>query len=122
MKHTHRTFFFLSCLTGLLAACTKSEPADNGTNGISYSCTGISPKFSTDIQPILTGVCSINSNCHGTGSLNTGGPLTNQSEVSAKAGRIKAAILSGAMPQNGSLTQSQVNAFLCWIDSGSPDN
>ena len=56
MKNTHRTFFF-SCITGLLAVCSKPEPAGNGTNGISYSCMRYQPEISTDIQPILTGVC-----------------------------------------------------------------
>ena len=122
MKKTlFAVLFIFSIIILSLNSCSKNSPSGNG-GGISFSCTGISPKFSTDVQPILNTVCSINSNCHGAGSANTGGPLTNQSEVSAKSVRIRAAILAGSMPQSGSLSQAQVNAFICWIDSGSPNN
>jgi len=115
------TSLFFS-VTLLFISCSKSTPSGSGGAGISFSCVGISPKFSTDVQPILTTVCSINSNCHGAGSSNSGGPFTTQAEVSAKRSNIRAAILSGAMPQSGSLSQAQINAFICWIDSGAPDN
>jgi hypothetical protein len=26
------------------------------------------------------------------------------------------------MPQSGTLTQAQINAFICWIDSGASNN
>jgi hypothetical protein len=26
------------------------------------------------------------------------------------------------MPQSGTISQAQVNAFICWIDSGAPNN
>jgi len=108
----------------VFTACSKSGTEEGGGSGggISFSCVGISPKFSADIQPILTSVCSINSNCHATGSLNIGGPFTSHGEVFAKRSNIRAAILAGTMPQNASLTQAQLNAFICWIDSGSPNN
>ncbi len=123
MKTTYRflslTLFILSLF---FFSCSKSDPAGGGGSGITYSCAGISPKFSSDVQPILNTVCSINSNCHGSGSANSGGPFTSQAEVSAKSAKIRAAILSGTMPQSGTITQTQINAFICWIDSGSPNN
>ncbi|HMU09158.1 MAG TPA: hypothetical protein PKC54_04085 [Ferruginibacter sp.] len=108
----------------LSVSCSKSDPSNGsgGGGGITFSCVGISPKFSTDIQPILTTVCSINSNCHAAGSINTGGPFTTHAEVFAKRANIRGAILAGTMPQSGSLTQAQINAFICWIDSGATNN
>lgn len=109
----------------VFASCSKSDSSgggSGGSNGITFSCAGISPKFSTDVQPILTSVCSINSNCHASGSANTGGPFTTQAEVFAKKSNIRAAILAGTMPQSGTITQAQINAFICWIDSGAPNN
>ena len=103
--------------------CSKSDtgtPASGG--GRTFSCAGITPKFSADVQPILNTVCSINSNCHAGGSTNSGGPFTGYAEVNAKKSNIRAAILSGAMPQSGTITQAQINAFICWIDSGAPNN
>jgi hypothetical protein len=109
------------------ASCSKkdSEPGTGGGGAggtRTFSCSGISPKFSTDIQPILTTVCSVNSNCHAAGSTNSGGAFTNYTEVNAKKSNIRAAIISGSMPQSGSITQAQVNAFICWIDAGAANN
>lgn len=119
-------FLFLSISWGLLS-CSKSDNpgtggGSGGGGGITFSCVGIDPKFSTDIQPILNTVCSINSNCHAAGSSNSGGPFTNHAEVFAKRSGIRAAILAGTMPQSGTISQAQINAFICWIDSGAPNN
>lgn len=124
MKKVTMIFSAVFSTVVLFTACSKSNGpgGSGGGNSITFSCAGISPKFSTDIQPILTSVCSINSNCHAGGSTNAGGPFTTQSEVFAKKSNIRAAILAGTMPQSGTLTQAQINAFICWIDSGAPNN
>ncbi len=121
MKQTAAIILIIAVIL-LSVSCSKSDPSTGGGSGITFSCAGISPKFSTDIQPILTTVCSINSNCHAAGSINTGGPFTTHAEVFAKRSNIRGAILAGIMPQSGSLTQAQINAFICWIDSGAPNN
>ncbi len=118
------TLIFTSA--ALFVGCSKggttTSGGTGGGGGITFSCAGISPKFSTDVQPILTSVCSVNSNCHATGTTNSGGPFTNHTQVFAKKSDIRAAILSGRMPQSGTITQAQINAFICWIDSGAPNN
>jgi hypothetical protein len=117
------TFIVLSIIA--FTACSKSGTGTDGGSGgggRTFSCNGISPTFSGDVQPILNTVCSINSNCHASGSINFGGVLTTHAEVSAKKTDIRAQILSGAMPQTGAITQAQINAFICWIDSGAPNN
>jgi hypothetical protein len=119
------------CLIGFITTasffgCSKSgnttTPGSGGSGARTFSCVGITPKFSTDVQPIITSVCSTNSSCHATGSSNSGGPFTSYAEVNAKKSNIRAAILAGTMPQTGTITQAQVNAFICWIDSGAPNN
>jgi hypothetical protein len=126
MKVTFTAVLFIVLVSFGLLSCSKSDTpgtgGGGGGGGITFSCAGISPKFSTDIQPILNTVCSINSNCHASGSLNTGGPFTNHAQVSAKSASIRAAILAGTMPQSGTISQSQINAFICWIDNGAPNN
>ena len=108
-------------------ACSKGDNTNSGGGSgggttRTFSCAGITPKFAADVQPILTTVCSINSNCHAASSTNSGGPFTSYAEVFAKRSNIRAAILAGTMPQTGSISQAQVNAFICWIDSGAPNN
>ena len=126
MYKTSSTLFALILTALIFASCSKSSPGSGGGTGgggtITFSCVGISPKFSTDVQPILTTVCAINSGCHAAGSTNSGGPFTSHAEVFAKRSNIRAAILSGVMPQSGTITQAQINAFICWIDSGAPNN
>jgi hypothetical protein len=124
----NKTFVIITLIfssAAVFIACSKSStttPGGGTGGGITFSCAGISPKFSTDVQPILTSVCSINSNCHATGTSNSGGPFTTHAEVFAKKSDIRAAILSGRMPQSGTLTQAQINAFICWIDGGASNN
>ncbi len=124
MKKTAVITLFIFLATLVFNACSKSSPSPGGGTGggITFSCVGISPKFSTDVQPILTSVCSINSNCHAAGSTNSGGPFTVYAQVFAKKSNIRAAILAGTMPQSGTISQAQINAFICWIDSGAPNN
>lgn len=122
-KITSLTVIILLCIL-TFTACSKSDTTTSGGTGgtKTFSCVGISPKFSTDVQPILTTLCSINSNCHAGGSSNSGGPFTNYTEVNAKKSNIRAAIIAGTMPQGGTISQAQINAFICWIDSGAPNN
>ncbi len=125
MNKTFVVIFFIFLTALVFAACSKSSPGPGGGGPgttITFSCVGISPKFSTDVQPILTTVCAINSGCHAAGSTNAGGPFTTHAEVFAKRSNIRAAILSGVMPQTGTISQAQINAFICWIDSGAPNN
>jgi hypothetical protein len=107
----------------IFTACSKkdSTPAGGG-GGITFSCTGISPKFAADVQPIITSVCATNSNCHASGSVTSGGPFTNYAEVNAKKSNIRTQILAGTMPKSGTISQAQINAVICWIDSGAPNN
>ena len=125
MKKTNINLLFICVLFALSNSCSKSDSAINSGGGggaITFSCSGISPKFSTDVQPILTSVCSVNNSCHASGASNSGGPFTTYTEVFAKRSNIRAAILSGTMPQTGTLSQAEINTFICWIDSGAPNN
>lgn len=126
MKKTAAACLLIAGCIILAVSCSKK---DNGTTGgggqggtKTFSCSGISPKFAADVQPIISSVCSINSNCHAGGSTNSGGPFTSYAEVNAKKSNIRAAILSGSMPQTGSITQAQINAIICWIDGGAVNN
>lgn len=124
MKNIISLLAVLVIMICIVSGCSKDNTTNNsGTGGgRTFSCTGINPTFSADVQPILTSLCSINSNCHASGSTNSGGVLTNYTQVNAKKSNIRAAIINGTMPQSGTITQAQINAFICWIDSGAPNN
>lgn len=100
----------------VLLACSKSS--DNTSNP---DCS-TAKSWSTDVSPIIQSTCAINAGCHASGSTNGPGPLTSYTQVFNARTNIRAAVASGTMPQNGSLSPSQKNAIICWIDSGAPNN
>jgi hypothetical protein len=109
----------------ILNSCSKSDSTTGGGGGgggRTFTCSTTAPKFAADVQPIVTSVCSTNSNCHASGSGNSGGAFINHSQIDAKKASIRAAILNGSMPQSGSISQAQINAIICWIDAGAINN
>ena len=122
-KATILSALIITCIA-VFTACSKSSTSAGGGGGakITFTCIGTAPKFSTDVTPILNTVCGINSSCHASGSVNSGGPFTNYAEVNARKSNIRAQILAGTMPQSGTISQAQIDAFICWIDSGAPNN
>jgi hypothetical protein len=103
----------------VLFSCSKS--GEDATTS-SIDCTGVLKSFSSDVNPIIQSTCTTNSGCHGSDSRNGPGELLMYSQVFGARSTIRSAVLSGLMPQNGSLTSSQKQAIVCWIDSGAPNN
>ncbi len=100
-------------------SCSKS----GGGGGSSVDCSTVTNKaFAADVNPIIQSSCAFSGGCHGTGSSNGPGPLTNYSQVFSARSSIRAAVVSGLMPQGSTLPTSQKNSIICWIDSGAPNN
>ena len=111
------SLIFIISILFTLNACTKS-----GGSSTTDPCTSVFSKFSADIQPIINTTCANSANCHGAGSVNSGGPLTDHAKIFAKRSEIKFQIENGLMPKVGSLTTAQKNIIICWINSGAPNN
>ena len=111
-------FCLIISLAFLLNACSKG----GGSSSTTDPCTGITVKFSTDVQPIINSTCATSTSCHAAGSVNSGGPLTDYNLIFAKRSNIKFQIENGLMPKVGSLTTDQKNKIICWINSGAPNN
>lgn len=99
------------------ASCSKG----GGGGGNPLDCSSVPKSYSLNVDPIIQGFCNT-AGCHTNGSVNGPGPLTNYTQVAAAKSEIRAAIQSGLMPQNTTLTTSQKNSIICWIDSGAPNN
>jgi hypothetical protein len=123
IKTTSSKFDFLkktliiASVFGLLFACSKSADTTS-----SVDCSGTAKSFSTDVNPIIQATCTTNSGCHGSGSNNGPGELLTYSEIFSSRSSIRLAVASGSMPKTGSLTTTQKNAIICWIDNGAPNN
>lgn len=113
-----------------IAGCSKSGSGTGGgtggggtggTNPFVPNCSGAGVSFAGNVSPIFQTVCT-QSGCHNAGSVNGPGPLTTYAQISAAKVQIRAAILSGLMPQNTTLTAAQKNSIICWIDAGAGNN
>jgi hypothetical protein len=102
------------------SGCSKSG-GSGGTPAVD-PCAGLSFRFSADVQPIFNFSCANSSNCHGAGSTNVGGPLTDYNKIFIKRATIHGQVSAGIMPQNSTLSADQKNKILCWINSGAPNN
>jgi len=106
---------FLSVLF-FLSACESNVIDDDTTIIDSPDCNpGIS--FQEQIQPIFTSSCI---QCHN----GTVHPLNfeNSTVLQNNAKAIKAVTQNRTMPLNGSLTDQQIKAISCWVDSGAKIN
>jgi hypothetical protein len=112
----------------LMLSCSKSSPAPGGGgngggggNPFVPNCVGAGVSFSADVFPVFQSVCG-QSGCHNSGSVNGPGPLTTHAQISSAKSLIRAAIISGAMPKNTTLSVAQKNSIICWIDAGAANN
>ncbi len=78
--------------------------------------SGIS--FTQDIQPIITNSCAINS-CHNGNQFPDFRQFNN---IQSNAAKIKELTGNGTMPDEGTLTQNQIDAIACWVDDGALAN
>ncbi len=116
-----KSFFALLLTCGVLYSCSKkSDTPAGGTTAI--SCTGITPGFAANVMPLIQANCATSTACHATGSINTGGPFTNYTQVKNKASIIRSQVVSKVMPQGGSLSAAQIQTIACWVDNGAPNN
>ena len=91
---------------GLWTSCSK----DSTTDTYSPSCNGVVKSYKTDVTPLVQSACG---NCHSFGSY---------SSLYASRNSVRSMIVSGQMPQGGSLSTAQKDAIVCWIDSGASNN
>jgi uncharacterized membrane protein len=100
----------------IIIACSK-----NNDTLAAVDCSGAAKSFGTDVNPVIQTFCAIGG-CHASGSTNGPGALTTYQQIVNARSSIRIAVANGSMPQNSSLTASQRNAILCWIDNGATNN
>ena len=122
-----KALILITSLTMVIIACSKS--GSGGTSGpgpgpqpAPIDCGATPKSFVADVNPIIQTACASNAGCHNAGSNNGPGELLRYSQIFNNRTVIRAAVVSGRMPLNGSLTAAQKNAIACWIDSGAPEN
>jgi len=104
-----------------IPSCSKGGDDNDGGGSSNIDCSAVAKAFSADVNPLIQTFCN-QAGCHATGSTNGPGPLTNYAQVSAAKDLIRGAVSAGRMPQNTTLSTTQKNTIICWIDSGAPNN
>lgn len=112
------TLILVAFCVGIIS-CSKSGSSNPAPTN--PDCNGVDSKFQANVLPLMQATCAV-SGCHNTGSINGPGALTTHAQISASSAAIKAAVIAGTMPKNGSLTESQKKIIVCWINSGAQNN
>ncbi len=109
-------------------ACKKDKAqAIVATANVPDTCSAIT--FTKTIMPIITTSCATGSKCHGAGSSHN--VYSNYASISSEVTNGFLTVSSNQIlgkgidmtgPLNGNLTQSQINQFICWLNSGAPNN
>jgi hypothetical protein len=87
--------------------CSK----DASTAPYTPTCSGTAKSFKNDVAPIIQSSCN---GCHA--------GLSSYNSLYTSRGAVRNAIVSGSMPRGGSLSTSQKDAIVCWIDNGATNN
>ncbi len=103
------TLFLSSCLNNVEENSNIEEEVEVD------ACLEIT--FATNVKPIIDANCI---QCHGTGGNSPN--LTSYNSISANSGSVKAEVVSRRMPQGFSLSQEDIDAIVCWVDSGAINN
>ncbi len=120
MKKTPWLFAIITLPLIVITGCSKEN--NGGGGGTTVNCSLVTNKaFAADVNPVIQTVCAA-AGCHANGSSNGPGALTNYAQVFSARAQIRSAVSSGLMPQGSTLSSSQKNSILCWIDSGAPNN
>jgi hypothetical protein len=98
-----------------LVACKK-------TSTTTTDCSGANKSFSSDVKSIISSSCATGSSCHGTGSSRGPGALTTYAEIYANRNSVSSSVSSGSMPQGSTLTSTQKNNIICWVNQGAANN
>jgi len=107
------SFCLIVCV---LISCKKDS------NKKTPTCDGSHPTYNATIKTIINGNCN-SSGCHNAGS--SRGDFTTYSGLSPYLtnGSFKREVLTNqTMPENSSLSQSQLNTIQCWVNDGYPEN
>jgi hypothetical protein len=104
---------FVGGLATISTSCKEEEELE------CESTTTIS--FSADVEPIFTASCNT-SGCHRDGF--SAGDFTDFDEIKGKVsgGTLKSRLVDRSMPSNKTLSDSDLQKLLCWIDQGAENN
>ena len=115
------SFFVIIPVFSIVTLLSCSKTGGDTPAPPAIDCNGAANSWATDVSPIIQTFCN-KSGCHDVASSNGPGPLTNFAQVFSARSLIKDQVSAGLMPQDRTLTKTQKEAIVCWINSGAPNN
>lgn len=87
------------------------------------SDTAAAISWATDVKPVVNANCAI-SGCHASGNGVGRQPLSTYDEMKKAVDNfsLKQRVESGSMPPSGSLSTTDKNTIIEWINNGTPNN
>ncbi len=113
------TLLFLVITTSIGVTLVSCKKSSNTPTTYTPDCSGTAKSFANDVSPLINSNCG---SCHGAGNSRGLSILSTYSQISSDKNNIRAQIVSGSMPQNGTLTTAEKNTIVCWIDAGAKNN
>jgi cytochrome c551/c552 len=95
----------LLLISALLGACQKN------ISTYTPDCSGDTKSYSNEVDPIFQQHCI---GCHQN--------YASYAKIYADRSSIQTSVAEGIMPPEGSLSDTQKNTILCWIENGAPNN
>jgi hypothetical protein len=109
-------FIIALLLLVVIAACSKKGTDITTT----IDCSTVT--YSAVIQPLVSSKCAL-SGCHASGSKNGDFTLYVNLFKEYSDGDLKNEVITRrSMPQNGALSDTELQQFQCWINNGAPEN
>lgn len=113
--------FFVLLVASVVVAVSCTNDKKDETTDQTVECGSITTTFSANVSPLIASGCA-KSGCHATGSDNGPGALTNYTQIYNNRVAIRAAVASGSMPKDATLSATQKATITCWIDGGAANN
>lgn len=114
-----------AALALVVGACAPGTGvAQNGVSGscsasVPSSCSS-TPSYASDVAPILASACT---SCHSAGGEQSNKPLDSYASVARLASEVQSQLATCAMPPgSASLSSSDADKVLLWIECGAPNN
>ena len=103
---------FAFCCLAVLAGALACKKKTSSPSTYTPTCNG-TKSFQNDVKPLVLSSCNV-SGCHSN--------YSNYAQISGSASSIRSAVANGSMPKGSSLSSSQKDIIMCWIDNGAPNN
>lgn len=74
-------------------------------------CNGPAKSYAGNVKAVIQSQCV---GCHS--------QYANHAAVKSAAASIRSSIVNGSMPKGRTMSESEKNTVICWIDAGAPNN